>query len=63
LCQSQNNEQTNAANTDDADIFVENKPSGGFGIATAGSGYFGVIEPDKYYRLGLVFLLLLKMVS
>jgi 2',3'-cyclic-nucleotide 2'-phosphodiesterase (5'-nucleotidase family) len=48
--------QTNSANTDDADIFVEGgKPSGGFGIATAESGYFGVIEPDKWYRLGLVF--------
>ena len=45
--------QTDTSNTSDADIFVD--PAGGVGIATSGSGYYGELLPDTWYRIGLVF--------
>ncbi len=47
--------QTAADNSDDADIFLEAQPAGGVGIATERSGYFGRVESQRWYRLGLVF--------
>lgn len=47
--------QTTPNNDDDADIFFEASASGGVGIASAGSGYFGEFRPGKWHRLGLVF--------
>ena len=42
--------QTNLANTDDADWFVENTAAGGVGI----SQYFGQLQPNEWHRIGLV---------
>jgi 5'-nucleotidase / UDP-sugar diphosphatase len=42
--------QTNANNTDDADLFIENIFSGGVGIKT----YFGEIKPDQWHRIAFV---------
>lgn len=45
--------QTDTNNSTDADIFVD--PVGGVGIATSHHGYFGELQPNTWYRVGLVF--------
>lgn len=47
--------QTDTVNylADDADIFISN--TGGLGISTRDSGYFGATEPDKWHRIAFVF--------
>jgi 5'-nucleotidase / UDP-sugar diphosphatase len=42
--------QTSANNADDADLFIENKFSGGVGIQT----YFGEIKPHQWHRIAFV---------
>jgi len=47
--------QTNVNNTDDADLYVNKAVSGGVGITTRDSGFFGSLEANKWYRVAVVF--------
>jgi 2',3'-cyclic-nucleotide 2'-phosphodiesterase (5'-nucleotidase family) len=46
--------QTNTANTDDADLYVD-REFNGVGITTRDSGYFGSLLPNTWYRVAFVF--------
>jgi hypothetical protein len=43
--------QTDTSNTGDAELYVQNKPSGGIGIA---SEYHGTVTPDLWHRIVVV---------
>jgi predicted MPP superfamily phosphohydrolase len=47
--------QTNINNSDDADLYVNKEISGGVGITTRDSGFFGNLDANKWYRIAIVF--------